>query len=154
MAKKLTYILTLVVITSLGWGQLKSDLPVNNPVFNDVASNDNALFSLFEPQRFNMRHSFSMSMINMNNRSIGVASYTNNINFTLRDNLRLQTYITFLQPNMLSANSETTLNNSQVYFDAVLNYKPSANSHFSVSFGNHPTYRRYYTTPLLLNRIY
>jgi len=154
MAKKLTYILTLVVITSLGWGQLKSDLPVNNPVFNDGTSSDNSLFSLFDPNRFNMQHSFSMSMINMNNRSIGIASYTNNMNFTLRDNLRLQTYITFLQPNMLSTNSGTPLNNNQVYFDAVLNYKPTANSHFSVSFGNYPTYRRYNTTPFLLNRIH
>jgi len=154
MVNKMKYLIALITIISVGLGQLKSDLSQNNAIFNNPVSSDGSILSLFNPSRFSMNHSFSMSMLNMNSQSVGVASYTNNMNFLLRDNLRVQTYLTFMQPQMLSTNSPTPYSNSQLYFNTVLNYQPTDNTHFQVSFGNYPRYSRYQTSPFLLNRGY
>jgi hypothetical protein len=154
MHKKIKCVIVITTIISVGFGQLKSDLPNNNAFPNYLASSDNSIMSLFDPNRFSMNHSFSMSMLSMNNQSFGVASYTNNMNFLLRDNLQLQTHITFMQPNMISSNTPNPYSNNQLYYDAVLDFSPTNNTHFQISFGNYPTYRRHPASPFQLNRSY
>ena len=154
MVKKMKYIIALITIISIGLGQLKSDLSQNNAIFNNPAGSNGSIMSLFDPSRFSMNHSFSMSMLSMNSQSIGVASYTNNMNFLLRDNLQLHTYVTFMQPNMISSNTPNPYSNSQLYFNTALDYSPTENTHFQVSFGNYPMYSRYQTSPFQLNRGY
>ncbi len=152
MTKKIQYIIALITILSIGMGQLKSDLSQNNAIFDNPVGSDNSIMSLFDPSRFSMNHSFSASMISMNKQSISVMSYTNNMNFMLRDNLRVQTYLTFMQPNMISSNTQNPYSNSQLYFNTVLNYNPTENTHFQVSFGNYPMYGRRQVSPFLLDR--
>ncbi|NHZ85797.1 MAG: hypothetical protein GWP19_07940 [Planctomycetia bacterium] len=154
MTKKIKYIIALITILSIGFGQLKSDLSQNNAISQGLSGSGGSIMSLFDPSRFSMNHSFSMSMMSVGKQSIGVASYTNNMNFLLRDNLRLQTYMTFMQPQMLSANTQNPYSNSQLYFNTVLDYSPTENTHFQVSFGNYPRYSRYQTSPFQLNRGY
>ncbi len=154
MTKKIKYIIVLITILSVGMGQLKSDLSQTNIMFNDPIGSDGSIMSLFDPSRFSMNHSFSASMISMNKQSISVMSYTNNMNFMLRDNLRIQTYLTFLQPKMISSSSQNPYSNSQIYFNTVLDYNPTENTHFQVSFGNYPIYSRRQVSPFLLNRGY
>ncbi len=152
MAKKMKYIITLITILSVGMGQLKSDLSQNNAIPQGLSGSDGSIMSLFDPSRFSMNHSFSASMISMNKQSISVMSYTNNMNFMLRDNLRVQTYLTFMQPNMISSNTQNPYSNSQLYFNTVLDYNPTENTHFQVSFGNYPIYGRRQVSPFLLDR--
>jgi hypothetical protein len=154
MTKKMKYIIVLITILSVGFGQLKSDLSQNNAIFDNPVGSNSSIMSLFDPSRFSMNHSFSASMISMNKQSISVMSYTNNMNFLLRDNLRLQTHMTFMQPNMISSNTQNPYSNSQLYYDAVLDYSPTDNTHFQVSFGNYPMYSRYQRSPFQLNRGY
>lgn len=154
MAKKMKYIIALITMLSVGMGQLKSDLSQNNAIFDNPVGSDNSIMSLFDPSRLSMNHSFGMSMMSIGKQAIGIASYTNNMNFLLRDNLRLQTYMTFMQPQMLSAGSQNPYSNSQLYFNAALDYSPTENTHFQVSFGNYPIYNRYQRSPFLLNRGY
>ncbi len=154
MNKKMKYIIVLITLLSVGFGQLKSDLSQNSAIFNNPTSANGSTKALFDPSRFSMNHSFSASMISMNKQSISVMSYTNNINFMLRDNLRIQTYLTFMQPNMISSSAQNPYSNSQLYFDAVLDYNPTKNTHFQVSFGNYPIYGRRQVSPFLLNRGY
>jgi hypothetical protein len=154
MNKKMKYIIVLITILTVGFGQLKSDLSQNNAIFNNPTGSDNSIMSLFDPSRFSMNHSFSASMISMNKQSVSVMSYTNNMNFMLRDNLRLQTYLTFMQPNMISSSTQNPYSNGQLYFDAVLDYNPTKNTHFQVSLGNYPIYGRRQVSPFLLNRGY
>ncbi len=148
------YFIALITIISIGIGQLRSDLPQNNSIFDNPTGSDGSIMSLFDPSRFSMNHSFSMGMMSMNKQSISVASYTNNMNFLLRDNLRLQTYVTFMQPKMLSSNTPNPYSNSQLYFDAMIDYNPTENTHFQVSFGNYPIYGRRQVSPFLLNHGY
>ncbi len=154
MAKKMKYIIVLITILSVGLGQLRSDLSQNNAIFNNPAGSDGSIMSLFDPSRFSMNHSFSASMTSMNKQSISVMSYTNNMNFLLRDNLRLQTHMTFMQPNRISSNTQNPYSNSQLYFNAALDYNPTENTRFQVSFGNYPIYNRYQSSPFQLNRGY
>lgn len=154
MVRKMKYIIALITIISVGLGQLKSDLSQNNAIFDNPVGSDNSIMSLFDPSRFSMNHSFSASMMSMNKQSISVMSYTNNMNFMLRDNLRVQTYLTFMQPNMISSNTQNPYSNSQLYFNAALDYNPTENTHFQVSFGNYPMYGRRQVSPFLLNRGY
>ncbi len=154
MTKKIKYIIALITILSIGFGQLKSDLVQNNVLPQGLSGSDGSIGSLFNPSRFSMNHSFSMSMLSIGKQSIGIASYTNNMNFLLRDNLRVQTYLTFTQPNMISSKTQNPYSNSQLYYDAVLDYSPTNNTHFQVSFGNYPMYSRYQASPFQLNRGY
>jgi hypothetical protein len=154
MAKKIKYIIVLITILSVVMGQLKSDLSQNNAIPQDLSGSDGSILSLFDPSRFSMNHSFSMSMMSIGKQSIGIASYTNNMNFSLRDNLRVQTYLTFMQPNMISTSTQNPYSNSQLYFNTVLDYNPTENTHFQVSFGNYPIYSSRQVSPFLLNRGY
>ena len=154
MVKRIKYIIVIITIVSVGLGQLKSDLSQNSAIFNNLVSSDGSVMSLFDPSRFSMNHSFGMSMMSMGGQSVGIASYTNNMNFLLRDKLQLQTYVTFMQPNMISSNTPNPYSNTQLYYDAVLDYSPTDNTHFQVSFGNYPMYSRYNTSPFQLNRGY
>lgn len=154
MAKSIKYIVILTVAVSIGFAQYRTNLQSENNIFDSQSQQSSGISSLFDPSRFSMNQSFSMSMLSGNNMSIGLASYTNNMNFTLRDNLRLQTYITFLQPKVLSSTSYSPYENTQLYFDATLNYDPTPNTHLMFSFGNYPLYRSYYNSPLLFNGYY
>ena len=154
MAKKIKYIIVLITILSVGMGQLKSNLSQNNAIPQGLSSPDGSIMSLFDPSHFSMNHSFSMSMMSAGKQSIGIASYTNNMNFLLRDNLHVQTYLTFMQPNMISSSTQNPYSNSQLYFNTVLDYNPTENTHFQVSFGNYPIYSSRQVSPFLLNRGY
>ena len=154
MVKSLKYIIILVAVVSIGFAQYRTSMQNGNNIFENQTQQSSRISSLFDPSRFSMNHSFSMSMLSGNNMSIGLASYTNNMNFNLRDNLRLQTYITFLQPKVLSSSMYSPYQNTQLYFDATLNYNPTPNTHLMISFGNYPQYRSYYNSPFLLNRYY
>ena len=154
MIKKLKYIIVSILILSVVMGQLKSDLSQTNDLFNDPLRSDGSILSLFDPGRFSMKHSFSASMMSMNKQSVSVLSYTNNMNFLLSDNLRLKTYLTFMQPNMISSNTQNPYSNNQLYFNTVLDYNPTENTHFQISLGNYPAYSRRQQSPFLLDRGY
>ena len=154
MVKSLKYIFVIIATLSIGLSQYKADIQRNSDLFTNPIQNSGSINSLFDPTRFSMNHSFSMSMMSMGNQSIGVASYTNNMNFTLRENLRLQTYVTFMQPKMLSNALANPYENTQLYFNAAVDYNPTPNTHLLISFGNYPQYNSYYSSPFRLNRGY
>ena len=154
MNKIIKITLGLIIVISVGFGQHKSSLPGQGFSLNNPAQSDNSIMSLFDPSRFSMNHSFSMSMMSVGKQSIGIASYTNNMNFLLRDNLRLQTFVTLMQPNMLSAQSPNPYANSDIYYNAILNYKPTESTNFQISLGNYPRYNRQLVSPFIYNRGY
>jgi len=156
MAKITQYIIIFGLLGSIGFGQLRSDLPHKNAIPPNNAESNSSIMSLFDPSRFSMNHSFSVGMMNMSNQSMSVASYTNNMNFLLHNNLYLQTNVTFMQPKMLSVGTPNPyLNtNSQIYYDAVLDYTPTDNTHFQISVGNYPIYNQRQLSPFGLYRGY
>ena len=155
MVKSLRNIIVIITLVSIGFSQYRTDIERESGLFTNPVQEAGLMNSIFNPSRFNMNHSFSMSMMSMGSQSIGVASYTNNMNFTLRDNLRLQTYMTLMQPKIISSELANPYANTQVYFNAALNYNPTPNTHLLISFGNYPSYyNSYYSSPFRLNRGY
>jgi len=155
MVKSLKNIIVIVALISFGFSQYKTDIVRESDIFTNPTQETGLLSSIFNPSRFNMNHSFSMSMMSMGSQSIGVASYTNNMNFSLRDNLKLQTYMTLMQPKMLSSDMSNPYANTQFYFNAALNYNPTPNTHLLISFGNYPSYyNSNYASPFRLSRGY
>ncbi|MFQ6612808.1 MAG: hypothetical protein ACE5D2_06865 [Fidelibacterota bacterium] len=146
-------LLILVLLFSWGNAQLKSNrfspgIPVNNQGLGYAQRQ-----SFLDPSRFNMHQSFSISMSNAGGQSLSVGMYTNQMNFMLKNNLRLQTQFSLVQPNGNSPLFNNRNLGEQVFYGASLEYQPRENLYFSFSLNNYPTYglyrpySRFYLTP-------
>jgi hypothetical protein len=59
-----------------------------------------------------------------------------------------------MQPKVMSNELVNPYANTQMYFNAAVDYNPTPNTHLRLSFGNYPQYSRYSSSPFLLNRPY
>lgn len=113
-------------------------IPVNS---QGLSSGQN--LPVFAPDQFNMHHSFSLGMSYAGGQSFSLGTYTNQMNFKLRDNLMIQTQVSLVQPSGgISPYSNQGLN-SQIYYGASLDYQPLENFHISFSLNNYPRYNLY-----------
>jgi len=138
---------------SLVFGQFKADM--QRVDFPEELQKMTALESrsLLDPARFQMNHSFSVSMMSMGGISAGMGTYTNYMSFLLRDNLRLTTSFSLVKPTMMqNLNSPNTLD-GQIYYGAQLEYQPSENTLFQLGFQTYPAYS-YYNRPNYFGRTF
>ena len=148
MQAKSNKTLILTFLISIAAGQFKKEIPeLNLP--DAIPSSQENYHSFLSPDRFNIRHGFSMSMVSFGKQSFSVGSYSNQMNYLLTDNLRLHLNFTLLQSGMTQ--QQSGLDNN-IYYGASINYKFTENSLFQLSFQTSPTYRRH--QPLTLNPIY
>ena len=148
MQAKSNKTLILTFLISIAAGQFKKEIPeLNLP--DAIPSSQENYQSFLSPDRFNIRHGFSMSMVSFGKQSFSVGSYSNQTNYLLTDNLRLRLNFTLLQSGM--AKQQPGLNNN-IYYSGSIDYKFTENSFFQISFQTIPTYRRY--QPLTLNPLY
>ncbi len=145
----------LILILLLSWGnaQLKSSSFHPAVPVNDQGLGYAQRHSFLDLSRFNMRQSFSMSVASGGGQSFSVGMYTNEMDFMLKDNLRLRTQFSLVQPH----GSTSLFNNQapleQIFYGASLEYQPRDNLFLSFSLNNYPTYRlyqpysRFYLTP-------
>ena len=152
MKGKINIIILSAFLFSLGWGQLRSDLPsLEKPETMHMNLNQSSGLSLFDPARFDMHHNFSMSMISSGGLSFSVGSYTNQMSYWIKDNLRLDTDITLMQPmasNPLMQNG--TGFSPNILVNTSLTYRPTENSIISFSIGNNPYSMHKIYSPLQL----
>ncbi|MFH1853669.1 MAG: hypothetical protein ABIA75_15135 [Candidatus Neomarinimicrobiota bacterium] len=136
-------ILVFSLLVSLAAAQFKNDVPrVDFPAeLENLQSADSG--SLFDPSRFQMQHGFSMSMSSFGGQSFGVGAYTNYMSFLLRDNLRLTTNFSLIQPSMLSGVEAANRLDGQVGYGAQLQYQPRPNLLLEVGFQTYPRYLSY-----------
>jgi len=139
MQAKINTILILPLLISIAVGQFKKDIPELVPVAEPHSPKEN-FHSFLSPDRFNIRHGFSMSMVSFGKQSFSVGSYSNQMNYLLTDNLRLRLNFTLLQAGMTK--QQPGLNNN-IYYGGSIDYKFTENSFFQISFQTIPTYRRY-----------
>ena len=148
MQAKSNKTLILTFLISIAAGQFKKEIPeLNLP--DAIPSPQENYLSFLSPDRFNIRHGFSMSMVSFGKQSFSVGSYSNQMNYLLTDNLRLRPNFTLLQSGM--AKQQPGLNNS-LYYGGSIDYKFTENSFLQISFQTIPTYRRY--QPLTLSPLY
>lgn len=136
-------LLVILLLSCLVFAQFRSQaaapmIPVNSRGLSHTQN-----LSILDPSRFNMQHSFSLSMMNFSGQSLGLGVYNNQMNFMLKDNLRLQTQFSLVQP---SGGLDPMANNGlggQVYYGASLDYQPTENFFLRFSMDNYPRYGFY-----------
>jgi len=140
-------ILFLSLIISVLSAQFKDEvsglsLPKNMHIPKETHS------SFLSPNRFNIQHGFSMNMVQMGGQSVGVGSYSNQMNYFLTDKLKLRLNFILLQSNI---SQQPGLNNN-IYYGAGLDYQLTENALFQFTFQTIPTYQRFQS--LTLNPLY
>jgi hypothetical protein len=131
----LTALLPVIVM-----GQFKSDTDKLTFSPEPLLSENESIISFFDSDRLTMNHVFSVQMMNFGRQSYSVGSYTNLMSYMINDNLRLRTSLTFLQ---LGNNAFTDLlgtNRNQLYYDALLDYRPTNNTLLQFGISNMPRY--------------
>jgi hypothetical protein len=91
-------------------------------------------FSLFDPSRFHMSQSYSISFFSGGGQSNSIAMYLNRMDYDLTDNLRLSVGFAWLhQPQAALGFSKQTISN-ELLPSASLDWRPSSNFHLQVNF--------------------
>ena len=134
-------IVLLSTLTSLLTGQLRSKVPINSLPVNTQGLSHAQNLSFLDPNRFSMNHSFGMNMMSFGGNSMSVGSYTNQINYMIKENMRLSTNFTLASP-MNGANqySKNRFGGSQLFYGANLDYQPTKNLFLKFSMNNYPRY--------------
>ena len=123
----------IAAIAIPAFGQFRSDIPLTN--IRESIAGKTEFASLFDPNRYQMNHSFSMSFLSMNGAPVSVGAYTNSFSFAISPNMILNTQVSLVQPSMGGIN-----NQGQLFYNVGLDYKVSENSLFSFKINNYPTY--------------
>ncbi|MFH1214703.1 MAG: hypothetical protein V1681_11480 [Candidatus Neomarinimicrobiota bacterium] len=147
------YLVVMVLLVCLGatsgWAQLKSQIQespsiaevIRMPGLAPSLSN----LSLFDPSRFSMRQSYSLSLATSGGQSASLGMYQNSMSFLLSEKWLLNTRFGFIHDplklggmNMMNTN----LFNNLIY-GADLTYRPKENVVFNIRFDRMPYYSSY-----------
>jgi len=141
----------LLVFSAICVGQLRSSLPERTLPINSKGLSQARILPMLDANRFNMNHSFDISMMSAGNQSMTMGAYTNQMNYMLKENLLLSTQFSLASPmGGMNPYANNGLNGSQLYYGASLNYKPMKNLFLKFSMNNYP--RNNYRRPF--NRFY
>jgi len=149
--KKSLLIAALLVIclgATNGLAQLKSQLP-QLPTIGEVIHlpglSSLSNYSLFDPSRFSMHQSYSMSFMTSGSQSASLGIYQNSMSFLLSNKLMLNTRFGFVHDPFKLGNLSSTSNNmfNNLIFGADLTYRPKDNVLFSIRFDRRPYYYSY-----------
>ncbi|HAV23273.1 MAG: hypothetical protein A2X67_08240 [Ignavibacteria bacterium GWA2_55_11] len=129
-------ILTTVCMCSVS-AQLKTR-PEQKPVVSEslVRSEESGLmFGWFDPSRFNMRQSYSMTYSSFGGRGLTIGEYVNSMFYRISDPLSVQFDLSLTHSpfNSLGGRYSNELNGFRLS-RAQLNYRPTENMFFQVQF--------------------
>jgi hypothetical protein len=134
-------ILILIIIPSLGFGQLKKDIDKPNISESLIyPQTKDAVLGFLDPSRFTMGHSISMSYAAFGGGGAMINSYVNTLNYRFSDDLFLTTRLGIMNSpyNTMPANSH--LNDVQFFGGAELKWLPTENSEIFIRFEKSPGY--------------
>ena len=145
MKQTLKRILIMLLLVGIATAQFRSELPVQSLPTNLNGELDNqGSVSLFNPDRFNLSHGFTMSMLSNGQYSYSVMGLTNNINYLLNDKLMLDANLT-LYSSQLPLQQGLAFNQLNIGYDAGITYQPTKNSFLQLRFQNLPHNQKYQT---------
>ena len=143
MKQTLKQILIMLLLVGIATAQFRSELPVQSLPTNLNGELDNqGSVSLFDPDRFNLSHGFTMSMLSNGQYSYSVMGLTNNINYLLNDKLMLDANLT-LYSSQLPFQEGQAFNQLNIAYDAGITYQPTKNSYLQLRFQRSPHNQRY-----------
>ena len=141
-------VILLVVLFLAGLGradaQFKSQREVEDRVSDGMssASTPSMILGFFDPEKFHMHHSFSLSYQTMGGEGMSLGTYTNSMTYDFTDKLNARADVSFMYSpyNTLSGlgtKGKTDL--SQIFLSrAEVNYKPWDNVFLQVQFRQIP----------------
>ena len=145
MKQTLKRILIMLLLVGIATAQFRSELPVQSLPTNLNGELDNQeSVSLFNPDRFDISHGFTMSMLSNGQYSYSVMGLTNNINYLLNDKLMLDANLT-LYSSQLPLQQGLAFNQLNIGYDAGITYQPTKNSFLQLRFQNLPHNQKYQT---------
>ena len=127
MNNKFNSILVIFIFTTLN-GQFISELPINN-IPNDLGrKNESHIEDLKTPNRFNIRHGFSTSMISDGKSFYSVSGINNKFSYSLLNNLTLNGNVGLFIMQSPLQNQSPLIEQLSMAYDASITYQPFKNS--------------------------
>ena len=152
--KTILYFTLLFLVFEDTYAQFRHKTPINSLPTNLNGELESSS-SIFSPHRFNISHSFSMSMDNINNYSTSIAGYTNNISFLINENLLFNSNITLYKQNSpYNSQMPRSLNQLNVGYDLGLKYRSSKNSFLELKVQSLPYYQNYNQSSFLYSQLF
>ena len=146
MKRTLKPILIKFLLAGMGFAQFRTDIPIQSLPTNLNGELDaQPSLSFFDPNRFDISHGFTMSMMSMGGQSVSLAGFTNRITYMAMDNLKLDANVTLFKTQIPFQQQNPIMNQLDVAYDAGITYQPTKNSFLKIRFQNIPHSQRYQT---------
>ena len=130
-------------MANITFAQLKHNLPIQQLPSNLNNELENS-FSIFDLNRLNINHGFSMSNVYSNGQNISIAGYTNSIYYLFNENLIFNSNITLYKENSPIHLNNLKMNQLNIGYELGLKYKPSKNSFIELNIQSLPFYQNQY----------
>ncbi len=144
MKSKISYILIVIFFVSSFLSSANSQKKdVENKSFFGLNSQKQS-FSLLDPNRLKMRHSYTLTYFSNKKSSGSVGLYLNTIQYQISEPLKLTMNLGYLHRPSFWQRSQNSFNTQRLLSDFQLEYNKS-NFHFLLKIGNLPkSYNPYY----------
>ncbi len=150
--KRLTIILAFLMMPGVVFSQYTTKSKAPN-MRNALTAPANSIFGLFNPEKFQMRHSFSSAFVAGGGNSMMINSYVNTMDyrfnnlFSLTLNLGIMNtpYNSFTQNSTAQNPTFNSLNQTRFFGGGELRYKPSEK--MQISLGVYSMPNTYYYSP-------
>jgi hypothetical protein len=138
----LSFVLAATLCVTTASAQFKSTIDPRPTVTESIlrTGDGNFLSGLFDANRFNMHHSFSLSYATFGGQGMSLGVYTNSMQYKFSDDLDVQTDISLMTSpfNSLGKDAQSSLNG--LFLNrAELNYRPWKNTLFQISYRQYPS---------------
>ena len=144
MNDKIRSTLIFTLLLTLLPAQFRSDVQtgeIPNNLNGELESNQSV--SMFDSQRFNISHGFSMSMVSSGQNLYSLTGLTNNISYLALDNLIIDANVTLYKSQSPFQQHNKLVDQLDLALDAGITYKPTRNSFLQIRFQNLPHNQRY-----------
>ena len=136
-------LIVIVLLTALS-AQFRADVQTGEiPTNLNGELDSQRSLSLFDSQRFDLSHGFTMSMLSNGQNMYSVAGLTNRISYLAMDNLKIDANVTLFKSQLPFQQQGKMINQLELAYDAGITYKPTKNSFLQLRFQNLPHNQRY-----------
>ncbi len=125
--------------------QLKSQMNIGTSVEREIQvpgmGHTSLDLNLFDPARFSMNHSYSLSMSSFGNSNSSIGMYINNMSYVFSDKLLLNARVGFAHDPLQMGNPGQNMNMNMMdnlVYGADLTFRPKENVVFHLSFDKRP----------------
>jgi hypothetical protein len=134
-------VLVLTVVSLVAVGQFKSQRETGSSIKESMIRQDDGglLFGWFDPSRFTMRNSYSLSYMTSGGRSYSLGALTSSLAYQISNPLSVQFDVSLLHSPYNNLGGNFANNISGIYLSrAELNYRPSKSTLFQIQFQQLP----------------